>query len=67
MSFFVNLCSGKIHPKPFRNKNYLVAVTGYGQESDKKAAKEAGFDSHVVKPIGKEDLECLLVSLAFLR
>ena len=26
-------------------------MTGYGQESDKKAAKEAGFNDHLVKPI----------------
>jgi two-component system CheB/CheR fusion protein len=45
----------------------LVAVTGYGQESDKKAALDAGFNSHVVKPIRKEDLERLLLSLAYLR
>jgi len=43
----------------------LVAVTGYGQESDKKLAKEAGFNSHVVKPISKGDLGRLLVSLGF--
>lgn len=28
----------------------LVAMTGYGQESDRKRAREAGFDSHLVKP-----------------
>ena len=41
----------------------LVAATGYGQESDKKEAKEAGFNSHVVKPISRGDLERLLGSL----
>jgi PAS domain S-box-containing protein len=30
----------------------LVAVTGWGQESDRRRAAEAGFDQHVVKPIG---------------
>lgn len=29
----------------------LVALTGYGQESDRERSKEAGFDSHMVKPI----------------
>ena len=28
----------------------LVAMTGYGQESDRKRSKEAGFDHHLVKP-----------------
>jgi PAS domain S-box-containing protein len=29
----------------------LVALTGYGQESDRERSFEAGFDSHMVKPI----------------
>ncbi len=29
----------------------LVAITGYGQESDRKRALAAGFDSHLVKPV----------------
>lgn len=28
----------------------LIAMTGYGQESDRKRAREAGFDAHLVKP-----------------
>ena len=57
----------EIRRRPEWNDICLVAVTGYGQESDKKLAKEAGFNSHVVKPISREDLERLLVSLAYLR
>jgi CheY-like chemotaxis protein len=41
----------------------LVALTGYGQDSDKRRAKEAGFDYHLVKPVGLEALEDLLASL----
>jgi PAS domain S-box-containing protein len=29
----------------------LIAVTGYGQESDRKLSVEAGFDGHLVKPV----------------
>jgi two-component system CheB/CheR fusion protein len=29
---------------------YLIAVTGYGREGDKKAAEAAGFNMHLVKP-----------------
>ena len=57
----------EIRRRPEWNDICLVAVTGYGQESDRKQAKEAGFDSHVVKPIRKEDLERILVSLAYLK
>ena len=41
----------------------LVALTGYGQETDKQRAKEAGFDYHLVKPVGVEVLKDLLKSL----
>ncbi len=29
----------------------LVALTGYGQQSDQRRAAEAGFDRHLVKPV----------------
>jgi PAS domain S-box-containing protein len=35
----------------------LIAVTGYGQETDRRRALEAGFDSHVVKPVAFDQLE----------
>jgi CheY-like chemotaxis protein len=41
---------------------YLVAVTGYGHDEAKRAAKEAGFDYHVTKPLGKAALRELLAN-----
>ena len=41
----------------------LVALTGYGQESDKQRTKQAGFDQHLVKPVSLETLQALLQSL----
>jgi PAS domain S-box-containing protein len=38
----------------------LVAVTGWGQEADKKRAKEAGFDHHLTKPVDPQAIEKLL-------
>jgi CheY-like chemotaxis protein len=35
----------------------LVAVTGYGQESDRRMTREAGFDRHLVKPIDLTTIE----------
>jgi CheY-like chemotaxis protein len=29
----------------------LIAVTGYGQASDRERALDAGFDAHLVKPV----------------
>lgn len=34
----------------------LVAMTGYGQRSDRESSREAGFDLHVVKPASIEDI-----------
>jgi CheY-like chemotaxis protein/two-component sensor histidine kinase len=42
----------------------LVAVTGWGQPEDKRRAREAGFDHHLVKPEAANDLVRLLASLA---
>jgi PAS domain S-box-containing protein len=38
----------------------LVALTGFGQESDRQLAQEAGFDHHLVKPIDVEKVRKLL-------
>lgn len=35
----------------------LVALTGYGQEEDRRRAREAGFDQHLLKPVKVEELE----------
>jgi two-component system CheB/CheR fusion protein len=37
----------------------LIAVTGWGQESDKRRALAAGFDHHLTKPVDPEKLELL--------
>lgn len=39
---------------------YLVAVTGYGQPEDRSHAIEAGFDTHVVKPLSEATLRAAL-------
>jgi signal transduction histidine kinase/ActR/RegA family two-component response regulator len=38
----------------------IVALTGWGQEEDRRRTAEAGFDEHLVKPIGYDDLLALL-------
>ena len=45
----------------------LVAVTGYGQEQDRKAALEAGFDHHLVKPVDMDRLAALLAGIEAAR
>jgi CheY-like chemotaxis protein len=41
----------------------LVAVTGWGQEDDRRCSREAGFDHHLVKPVKPQDLTELLSEL----
>jgi CheY-like chemotaxis protein len=38
----------------------LVAMTGWGQEEDKRRTAQAGFDHHLVKPVDPVKLEKLL-------
>jgi CheY-like chemotaxis protein len=42
---------------------YLVALTGYGDDDDRRASLEAGFDEHLVKPVKTDDLRGLLRAL----
>jgi CheY-like chemotaxis protein/two-component sensor histidine kinase len=41
----------------------LIAMTGWGQEDDRRRSQEAGFNHHVVKPIDVDALQTLLASL----
>jgi CheY-like chemotaxis protein len=43
-------------------KAVLVAVTGYGQEEDRRKAAEAGFDAHLTKPADPATLHRLLAA-----
>ena len=39
----------------------LVAVTGFGQDQDRARSRDAGIDSHLVKPV---DVEKLIAAVA---
>lgn len=41
----------------------LVALTGWGQENDRRKSSEAGFDHHLVKPVHHLDLTKLIATL----
>jgi CheY-like chemotaxis protein len=45
---------------PVLHEVYLVAVTGYGQEEDRRMAQEAGFDYHLTKPVSKANLDLVM-------
>ena len=42
----------------------IIALTGWGQEADRRRVREAGFDHHLIKPVDVEALRTLLASLA---
>jgi CheY-like chemotaxis protein len=41
----------------------LIALTGWGQDEDRRKSREAGFDGHLVKPVDYPALLDLLGSL----
>jgi two-component system, chemotaxis family, CheB/CheR fusion protein len=57
----------KIRGTPWGRGTVLIAVTGWGQDADRRRAFEAGFDHHLTKPIAAETVESLIHSLSPLR
>jgi CheY-like chemotaxis protein len=49
-----------LRQRPEMGAAYLVAVSGYDDEDDRRAAREAGFDFHVTKPVSKDLLDKLM-------
>ena len=47
------------HGQPSR-RPLLVALTGWGQDEDRRRSEEAGFDAHLVKPVDEAALGKLL-------
>jgi CheY-like chemotaxis protein len=45
-----------IRRQPWGKTVALIAVTGWGQEQDRRRTAEAGFDAHLIKPVSKADL-----------
>ncbi len=47
----------RMRQSPEHNNTKLIALTGYGQESDQQRSREAGFDYHLVKPVGLQKIQ----------
>lgn len=52
-----------IREQPWGQKVVLIALTGWGQEEDRRKSNEAGFNSHLVKPVDHSVLNKLLSEL----
>ena len=46
----------RVRQLPGLQQVLLVALTGYGQDPDRQQTRAAGFDHHLVKPAGAEEL-----------
>ena len=53
-------CARAIRSQPWAAGALLIALTGWGQEEDKRRALEAGFDRHLTKPVDPATLEAAL-------
>jgi CheY-like chemotaxis protein len=54
----------RLRAEPWGKHLLLIAVTGWGQESDKLRASGAGFDFHLTKPVDVAALTRALSSVA---
>ncbi len=54
----------QIRQHPELKQVVLVALTGYGQDSDRQNSEQAGFTYHLVKPARFEELQKILVTVA---
>jgi CheY-like chemotaxis protein len=55
--------AGRLRELPTLTRARLVAVTGYGQSSDRARALAAGFHEHLVKPVDLQRLAAVIRGL----
>lgn len=53
----------RIRQQPWGRELTIIALTGWGQEGDRIASREAGCDGHLVKPVDFGELEQLVTQL----
>jgi PAS domain S-box-containing protein len=53
----------RLRQNPQLKNVLLIAVSGYGQETDRQNSQEAGFDAHMLKPVKMEKVEDVLARL----
>lgn len=54
----------RLRTDPATKDTYIIALTGYGQETDVAQAKDAGFDAHLLKPARMDDMLKLIANLS---
>lgn len=54
----------RLRAEPELTRSYIAAVSGYGQDQDRRRSREAGFDAHLTKPVATAQLLSLLAEAA---
>jgi len=49
------------------SRPYLIALTGWGADEDRRRTREAGFDRHLVKPVDPDALLKMIAELPISR
>ncbi|MGH7887057.1 MAG: response regulator, partial [Candidatus Binatia bacterium] len=53
----------KIREQPWGKHMVLIALTGWGQQQDRRRTQDAGFDAHLTKPVNFAAIMNLLAKL----
>ncbi|HEV7715103.1 MAG TPA: response regulator [Steroidobacteraceae bacterium] len=53
----------RLRAQPWGKAVVLLALTGWGRQTDVDEARDAGFDGHLLKPVGPEALISLIAAL----
>ena len=54
----------RLRARPWAGDLTIVALTGWGQQEDRRRSREAGFDQHLIKPVDPDALLRLLEQVA---
>ncbi|HEV8072172.1 MAG TPA: PAS domain S-box protein [Planctomycetaceae bacterium] len=54
----------RIRQKPFLQDVVLVAMTGYGQDTDRQRSQEVGFNAHLIKPADFDKVQQILATVS---
>jgi CheY-like chemotaxis protein len=50
----------RIREQPWGKQILVIAITGWGQDIDRRRSQEAGFDHHLVKPVDAQAISALM-------
>jgi signal transduction histidine kinase len=53
----------RVRAEPWGKGTLLIALTGWGQDEDRRRSREVGFDNHLVKPLDPDKLSAMLANL----